>query len=232
MPDADALLAAVLADPADDFPRLVFADWLEEHGDADRAEFIRLQCELAGTADPPLAARARERTLLATRGAGWLAPLRADGEPLAGKGTHGQFVRGFVEVVWMPAAVFLRRADRLFARTPARELRVTRADPRELADLLAAPAVARLGGLDLSNRRFGPDLGRRLAASPRVAALRVLRVRACGLTDESALRLADAPFDWPLAELDVSLNPVGPRALEALGLRFGAGVVRWGGMAW
>jgi len=32
-----ALLKAVVDSPADDLPRLVAADWLEEHGDAERA---------------------------------------------------------------------------------------------------------------------------------------------------------------------------------------------------
>jgi uncharacterized protein (TIGR02996 family) len=48
-------LADILARPADDTPRLVFADWRTERdgpGDSLRAEFIRVQCELArlGTA--------------------------------------------------------------------------------------------------------------------------------------------------------------------------------------
>ncbi len=42
-----SLLAAVIAEPDDDFPRLVLADWLEEAGQADRAEFIRVQCRIA-----------------------------------------------------------------------------------------------------------------------------------------------------------------------------------------
>jgi uncharacterized protein (TIGR02996 family) len=46
--DGTALLAAALAAPADDAPRLVYADWLEEQGDGDRAEFIRLQIRIAG----------------------------------------------------------------------------------------------------------------------------------------------------------------------------------------
>jgi uncharacterized protein (TIGR02996 family) len=44
---ADALLAAVLANPEDDLPRLMLADHLEERngpGDAERSEFIRVQC--------------------------------------------------------------------------------------------------------------------------------------------------------------------------------------------
>lgn len=42
-----ALLQAVLAQSDDDLPRLVLADWLEEHGEGERAEFIRVQCEIA-----------------------------------------------------------------------------------------------------------------------------------------------------------------------------------------
>ncbi len=52
--DRDALLAAIRANPEEDTPRLMFADWLDEQGDAasrTRAEFIRLQCEQARLAD-------------------------------------------------------------------------------------------------------------------------------------------------------------------------------------
>ncbi len=47
MTDGDAILRAILDDPADDLPRLAYADWLEENGQMERAEFIRLQLELA-----------------------------------------------------------------------------------------------------------------------------------------------------------------------------------------
>jgi uncharacterized protein (TIGR02996 family) len=43
----DAFLIAIRAAPDDDAPRLVYADWLEEQGDAPSAEFIRVQCEIA-----------------------------------------------------------------------------------------------------------------------------------------------------------------------------------------
>lgn len=46
MTERDMLLRAVLEDPGDDTVRLVYADWLEENGDSERAEFIRVQCEL------------------------------------------------------------------------------------------------------------------------------------------------------------------------------------------
>lgn len=43
-PDYRLLLQAVLASPADDLPRLVMADWIEENGDPDRADRIRFMC--------------------------------------------------------------------------------------------------------------------------------------------------------------------------------------------
>lgn len=47
MSDRSAFLVAIIAAPDDDTPRLVFADWLQERGEDARAEFIRVQCELA-----------------------------------------------------------------------------------------------------------------------------------------------------------------------------------------
>jgi uncharacterized protein (TIGR02996 family) len=45
--DELALLRHIEAYPDDDLPRLVYADWLDEQGRHTRAEFIRVQCELA-----------------------------------------------------------------------------------------------------------------------------------------------------------------------------------------
>jgi uncharacterized protein (TIGR02996 family) len=45
--DFEALLRAVFHNPDDDTPRLVFADFLEENNQPDRAALIRLQCEKA-----------------------------------------------------------------------------------------------------------------------------------------------------------------------------------------
>lgn len=48
-PHAD-FMRTIIASPADDAPRLVYADWLEEHGgEPERAEFIRLQIRIAHT---------------------------------------------------------------------------------------------------------------------------------------------------------------------------------------
>src|SRR3982751_5290273 len=44
--DGQALLRAVIDDPEDTAVRLVYADWLEESGEGERSEFIRVQCEM------------------------------------------------------------------------------------------------------------------------------------------------------------------------------------------
>ena len=43
----EAFLRAIFDAPDDDTPRLVYADFLQENGEEDRAELIRVQCELA-----------------------------------------------------------------------------------------------------------------------------------------------------------------------------------------
>lgn len=95
--DAAAFEAAIRVSPADDTPRIVYADWLEEHGDPGRAEFIRLQCEVAVMETGPDARRLdrggayrRRRDALRKRcfalmwgkgkdrpGLRWLPPLRS-----------------------------------------------------------------------------------------------------------------------------------------------------------
>jgi uncharacterized protein (TIGR02996 family) len=51
MSDRDALLRAILINPAEDTPRLMYADYIEEYGGstgAQHAELIRLQIKIAG----------------------------------------------------------------------------------------------------------------------------------------------------------------------------------------
>ena len=70
--EGEALLLDIIEHPDDDTPRLVYADWLDEHGDPNRAEFIRVQCRLAalpaGSSEATKLAR-REKTLLKEHGA-------------------------------------------------------------------------------------------------------------------------------------------------------------------
>src|SRR4051794_586533 len=90
--EQSALWAAIRANPDDDTPRLVYADWLQEHGDEDRAELIRVQCELARLPGDRRVGRkrrpvlvAREAELLAAYRSVWPGELRRvlkiDSEP-------------------------------------------------------------------------------------------------------------------------------------------------------
>jgi uncharacterized protein (TIGR02996 family) len=62
MTESADLLAAIAAAPADDLPRLVFADWLDDRGEPTYAQFIRDQIRLAQVPQwDPLAVRARHQ---------------------------------------------------------------------------------------------------------------------------------------------------------------------------
>jgi len=239
MTDGDALHAAILAAPDDDTPRLVYADWLQENDRPERAEFIRLQIAMARLMPHELVAwnmrtiemQASEKALLAAHGEEWLAPLRAKGEPFQSTVTHGQFCRGFVEIVWMPATWFRARAEVTFQRIPVRELRVTQTTEAEFGGLMEYPLLGRLRGLDLSDRRLGDRAAGLLAWSPFTGSLRVLRLRGCGITDSGAHQLTEADFGGSLLELDVSHNPISRAGVAALRDRFGD-AVHAAGMEW
>ena len=92
MTDRDALLAAITADPDDDTPRLVYADWLDEHDEGERAEFIRAQCRLEH-----LSPRTNEAKRLTKRATELCAKLFGH---LAALGFTGlTFRRGFVGTI-------------------------------------------------------------------------------------------------------------------------------------
>jgi uncharacterized protein (TIGR02996 family) len=61
MGDHAGFLADILANPDDDTHRLVYADWLEEHGLSGRAAFIRVQCRIAR--EPPFCVTGRPLTV-------------------------------------------------------------------------------------------------------------------------------------------------------------------------
>ena len=93
-----ALLRTIRDMPDEDTPRLVYADYLEEEGNAPRAEFIRVQCALARLpeGDPQRhALEDRQHELLAEHECAWLGiPPDATDEL-----TEWTFERGFVHEV-------------------------------------------------------------------------------------------------------------------------------------
>jgi uncharacterized protein (TIGR02996 family) len=72
-----AILDDVVRNPDDDGPRLVYADWLEDNGQPQRAEIIRVQCAAEGDEAARLLRQVRERELLVGHWHEWMQELPA-----------------------------------------------------------------------------------------------------------------------------------------------------------
>lgn len=195
--ERECLLAAVAANPDADLPRLVYADWLEERGEAVRAHFIRLQ--VAEWRDPEpweLSAAPRPSSVLADGYRHeWLSALPANQRPWV------RFERGFAETLSSPKmrTGFLRLLER-----PHGELATVRR-----AELYPG-ARPRAGDTE------------RVATSPGLARLRELVAVAGGSEGLNTARIAASPRLTNLASL--TLTGPGYRSLpvpapESLGLR-------------
>jgi uncharacterized protein (TIGR02996 family) len=211
-PHYQAFVAAMMERP-DDAPRLVCADWLEEHGGEAglaRAEFIRVQVELAKL--PPGDPRGRalldlESTLLAQHQAGWLGPFA---------GTEVVFRRGFIERVRIGVRAFLDAAEDIFRFTPllhAQLLRVSHANLTMTA-LADSPHVARLRGLSLRGSALGDERLAEFFGRARMSHLEELDLHNSGAGARTfrALRASSFPR---LSVLNVSEN-YAPGALADL----------------
>jgi uncharacterized protein (TIGR02996 family) len=209
-----ALLDEVCAYPADDAPRLVYADWLEETGQPERGEFIRTQVELARMpADDPRKPdrEDREWELLLAHGRDWFEALPAwarEGWPV--------FERGFPDGVSLTATQLLRRGEALTRLIPLQKLHL-RAIGKAVPDVAACPLLGRLTSLDLARNPLGPDDLRALLASPHLGALKDLILSQCVLSDEGLQVLAGWPGLASVARLDLTWNyHLTPDGLAAL----------------
>jgi uncharacterized protein (TIGR02996 family) len=188
-----ALLAAVIAEPDDDAPRLVYADHLSSAGDP-RGEFIQVQCMLRrrlwgadgrsgsskGEPSPPNAEqlRARELELFAVHAKTWLASARPYLQSWCWR-------RGFLDIVeanakFLPgAAVVLAEhpLDLNFGALKAAELAAL--DGADLHDLRALEL-----GSTLNNKTVRGLLGKNLSG------LQTLNTTNTSLRDEGVAALA------------------------------------------
>jgi uncharacterized protein (TIGR02996 family) len=212
--DHGSFLQAIIEAPDDDAPRLVYADWLSEHGEAERAEFIRVQCQLAGMAesDPRRPALAeREQALLDVYAQRWAEPLR-------GLADEWAFRRGFVEQVAASNSVyqFLTRIREAFALAPIRALRLDYLDGEEDGAVwtlqAAADCLRGVEDLELGVYHYsGEPRLRRLLLSPHLAGLRRLVLTASfdgegewpGIPAATLEALLKAPTLAGLTELNI-----------------------------
>jgi uncharacterized protein (TIGR02996 family) len=218
MTPRDALLEAVRAAPDDDVPRLVLADWLIDHGEPERGEFIQVQCALARLSedDPKRPAlKAREMGLLLKHETAWAQPL----PELARAWT---FRRGFLdEAIIEPRRVdagplatvlstdLVRRLT-LAAAPPRPDEEVhhdTGLDDRAIGALLDVVRVRPLLALNLFGG--GGDVSgalRSLCEAPGLTGLTALNLGYCQVDPEGLRILSGSSLMNSLTDLDLSGN--------------------------
>jgi uncharacterized protein (TIGR02996 family) len=220
MIDEQALLSTIIADPDDDRPRLVYADWLEEHGQRDRARLIRVQIELErlpANTEAPTALQVEEEQLEA---------VCKKSLPQLDGITWGSFDRGLVRSVYpdTPAA-FHRHASVIGDMGSVHRVAF---ENRDGFDVLAqVSALARFTELIVDddphvynrdgdpNHRFNADL-QAVFASAHCPRLRRLELVTCQLGPRGAKALADCPHLASLTHLGLMDNYIGDEGLAAL----------------
>ncbi|MCU0702831.1 MAG: TIGR02996 domain-containing protein [Fimbriiglobus sp.] len=158
VPPDNPFLRAVIAHPDDDLTRLVYADWLDENGRPERAEFIRVQVALAaGVTDPDRHPHleTRQRELLVAHDREWVCELADVLECPPGRWGGWVFRRGFVEYFHLPAATVAARGASLAALTPVRELYLNPTQTVDVVTLCRQPWLASVRDLYLLNGSSG-----------------------------------------------------------------------------
>jgi uncharacterized protein (TIGR02996 family) len=216
MSDETALLRAIAAHPDEDTPRLAFADYIEERGNADRAAFIRGQIELASLKDD--SPRRREvafrcRQLLDAHEEKWL-------EPRAAFKLDWGWSRGFVETFsTTPTDLHLRDAQ-LFATHPFRRVWV-REWEGGLNGTALLPPDNHITALDLIGNNLNVTQLKKLAKMKHLPHLRELGVMFNALRDTSVKVLCGEPFFQHLELIRLGANPFTDRGRDQLRAHFG-----------
>lgn len=210
---AQGFLDVILAHPDDDAPRLVFADWLEEQGDCDRAEFIRIQIERARLPEwdaRQVCLRLRERESIELHGLKWKWKL-----PNIEGITWEDFRRGFVASATFASFTILReKASACWTATPIEAVSI-RWPRRDEASETIAP-IPGLRELSIADRLVDRHDVDRFAELPLLSTLRALNIRQCNLGGDGFRRLVASPHLGNLTALRVPANAIGNRAIRAL----------------
>jgi uncharacterized protein (TIGR02996 family) len=235
----------------DPTPQMILADWLLDHDEEDRSEFVRLHCPTTAPRQQVRPSRQPEQVrrraeLLRQHQEDWLAPFRK----LPGEWSfHQGWIWGEMDVERLPMlpedvlacpavnswVVGLRRTGSPTADWPRLlRLPVLRWFPqlalgmnwigdKGVAALAESPHLTRLAALGLACSAIGNDGARALAASPVLTQLRRLNLAWNRIGDEGALALAlaAAPNLGQLVSLNLRANTVSATATRVLQRRFG-----------
>lgn len=203
-------IAAVVADPEADAPRLAYAQWLEGQGQTDRARLIHVQCEREQLA-------AEEAELILRHGKEWGEPLRKLGVQ------QWTFRRGFPEDIRLNGRVYLENLSELNALTPVTRLGLSGLDDAVLSQCAASPSLQQLVAFDVGNPDGGYGISglEALVRSPHLGKLRELSVHMKEIGRLGIEALAGAPFLKRLTHLSVECHDdenrrLSPKLLEAI----------------
>jgi uncharacterized protein (TIGR02996 family) len=208
-----AFLKDIAKNPEDDTPRLVFADWLEENGEPERAAFIRLQCRLATMGKYDLeryGLEAEEAGLLAKHAKQWL-------KPLSHITTAIEFRRGFPHRFSLTASKFHQIGAEPFTIAPTlREYRVLQPGGGGWDQMLDCPAMEKVTILDAGHQP-GVTIERTkaLAASKRLRNLRELNLADVALS-RTVTDIAHSQHLAKLQKLNVHGCGLGGGGLDTL----------------
>lgn len=159
--ERDALLAAVLANPDDDLPRLVFADWLDENGDPDEARFIRSQIALATLPEWDPQAVVLRRT-------------RPEWEK------NNTFRRGFGHAVAAPVLADLQRVMAVvMPAAPIERLGLYTATLAQWKAFVRSPWLPKIREIDFESIGAPIEAMRELCHASGAVGIRALRFRSC-----------------------------------------------------
>ena len=213
--EEQAFLAHIIDDPADDLRRLVFADWLEENGQGQRATYIRARCALDGKR-PEFGTYADAiEQLAACRYQVPTVTLPLDFTFRQHQGDRKDWwddsedtmeggmpsvacvgLKAFAGVT--PARHLASRLQALVETTPIRGLKISDNLPTYVAALFASPAASAITRLELRSSHLGASACPAvvtLAASPMARTLTRLDLDISVLNQSTADALATAPFD-------------------------------------
>jgi uncharacterized protein (TIGR02996 family) len=240
----ETFLQAIIDNPDDDNLRLVYADFLDDQGHAERADFLRVQIALAHPPEDPKRRadlEAREQRLLAEHGQQWLGKLGQSVEvwdfdpsvksaPPRGRVSRPlvyawEFKRGFVERVTVDTPVFLEHAEALFRAAPIRHLEVcpwliivNEEPPGDEVGAVLADNLHLFRPLSLRLLWAYPSLPtfQRVMHHPNLSSLTTLLLDGAFVDDEAAGVLASSPSLGRLEYLDLQGNFLGDSGLEAI----------------
>jgi uncharacterized protein (TIGR02996 family) len=213
-------LRTICANPEDDTVRLVYADWLDENGDPERAEFIRVSIQWACAPHPSerwILLRDRVTELVKLNKDRWLGELPPAGITWEIGFPWSPFDRGFPAVcAILNGWAFTEGAEELFALAPIEHLVFPRVSFTHILQALACPAVAGITGFTIVRHPPNPpgdELCEVLARPNHLHRLRFLPLGRMGITDTGLAALAQAPFLPLLRQVMLDGNPVSETGL-------------------